>query len=91
MADLGTLGHFYSSGRAINNSGTVVGYATIADNSDHAFISTNGRAILDLNDMIPAGTGWVLTEATAINDSGQIVAYGSAHGQEHAFLLTSAE
>src|SRR5207249_2235370 len=88
MTDLGTLGHFYSWGLAINNSGTVVGRATIPDNSEHAFISTNRGRMQDLNTMIPAGSGWVLAEATAINDAGQIAGYGTVNGEEHAFLLT---
>ena len=88
MTDLGTLGHFYSWGLGINNSGTVVGYASIADNSNHAVISTNGAPVQDLNNMIPTGTGWILSEAAAINDAGQIAGYGSIHGATHAFLLT---
>jgi probable HAF family extracellular repeat protein len=39
MIDLGTLGDSYSSGLAINNSGTVVGYTNIPDISDDAFLS----------------------------------------------------
>jgi probable HAF family extracellular repeat protein len=91
MTDLGTLGGSYSSGLAINNSGTVVGRSTIRDNSDHAFISTNGARMQDLNTMIPTGTGWVLQEAAAINDAGQIAGSGTVNGQFHAFLLTPAE
>lgn len=41
--------------------------------------------------MIPAGSGWVLGEAYAINDAGQIAGYGNIGGEEHAFLLTPAE
>jgi hypothetical protein len=41
----------------------------------------------DLNNLIPAGTGWVLQEGAAINDTGQIAGYGTLHGQTHAFLL----
>jgi probable HAF family extracellular repeat protein len=36
-----------------------------------------------------AGTGWSLTDATAINDAGQIVGYGSnPQGVTSAFILT---
>jgi len=41
----------------------------------------------DLNRLIPSGSGWVLSEATGINDAGQIVGSGTVHGQQHAFLL----
>lgn len=47
-----------------------------------------GDQVLDLNAMIPADTGWNLTEALAINDSGQIVGQGVMNGKTHAFLLT---
>ncbi len=42
----------------------------------------------DLNSLIPAGSGWVLTRATAINDAGHIVGSGVIGGQVRAFLLT---
>jgi len=38
--------------------------------------------------MIPGGSGWVLAEATAINDAGQIAGYGTVHGKPVA--LTNA-
>jgi hypothetical protein len=45
----------------------------------------------DLNNLIPAGTGWVLQEGAAINDVGQIAGYGTLNRQSHAFLLTPAQ
>lgn len=45
----------------------------------------------DLNSLLPAGSGWVLGQATAINDLGQIVGFGSINGQTHAFLLNTAD
>lgn len=39
--------------------------------------------------MVSGGTGWTLTEATAINDQGQIVGYGiNPNGLTRGFLLT---
>ena len=32
--------------------------------------------------------GWLLTEATDVNDSGQIVGYGLRRGELHGFLLS---
>jgi len=54
----------------------------------HAFIYSGG-AFQDLNNLIPAGSGWELTDATAINDKGQIAAngYSATTGKTHAFLL----
>jgi probable HAF family extracellular repeat protein len=42
----------------------------------------------DLNSLIPAHSGWILTQASGINDSGQIVGWGTVNKQTHAFLLS---
>ena len=42
----------------------------------------------NLNNLIPANTGWQLTEARAINDNGEIVGYGTVSGRTHGFLLS---
>jgi len=74
-------------GFGINDSGVVVGQATFASGY-HAFVYSNGQ-IQDLNKLIPAGTGWVLVEAYAINNAGQIVGMAMrGDGVEHGFLLT---
>jgi probable HAF family extracellular repeat protein len=97
MIDLGTLvnggGVGFSEGTAINNKGWVVGFSTFPGGLSlyqyHAFLY-DGQAMRDLNDLIPANSGWTLQSATGINDSGQIVGYGiNPFGQTHAFLLTS--
>jgi len=54
----------------------------------HAFIFTFTNGMRDLNDFIPSSSGWVLTSATAINDSGQILGMGNYQGQQRAYLLT---
>ncbi len=52
--------------------------------------SSNGTAfsVQNLNDLIPSGTGWDLTDAKAINAKGQIVGTGCYGGQQLPFLLT---
>jgi probable HAF family extracellular repeat protein len=92
MKDLGTLsGGTISVGTAVNLSGTVVGYAQAGSSSEtlvyHAFVYT-GSKMQDLNSLIPAKSGWVLSQANGINASGEIVGYGTINGLEHAFLLT---
>ena len=90
MADLGAL-HQYSSGLAINSSGVVVGNADVRNNTGflvyHAVVYKNGAPV-DLNKLIPPRTGWVLSAATSVNDSGEIAGYGNLRGVQHGFLLT---
>jgi probable HAF family extracellular repeat protein len=88
-SDLGTLGDNFSSADAVNSSGQVVGDSKIAGNADiHAFFCDVTGSMQDLNNLIPAGSGWDLVSATGINDLGQITGYGGIGGEEHAFLLT---
>ena len=86
MTDLGTLGGS-SFAYGINDSGEIVGYSwpTNGDNP-HAFVYLNGMMI-DLNSLIPAGSGWQLLEAYGVNNSGQITGEGLWNGQSHAFRL----
>jgi probable HAF family extracellular repeat protein len=92
--DLGTLGGRYSEAMAINESGQVVGWAYTSDGytngeSQHAFLYSNGGPMQDLNDLIDPTSGWTLETARGINDSGQIVGYGTnSLGLLHGFLLT---
>jgi probable HAF family extracellular repeat protein len=82
MTDLGTFG-LDPVGEAINNHGVIVGQS-----GNGAFVWSAG-SFQALNNLIPAGSGFTLNDATAINDNGQIVANGyNAIGQTHAFLLT---
>lgn len=88
--DLGALNR-YSSGLAINGAGLVVGSADVRSRSQylvyHAVVYRNGAPV-DLNRLIPARSGWILSAATAVNDAGQIAGYGTLRGVQHGFLLT---
>lgn len=76
-----------SEAHGINNHTAVVGM-TFCSAFAHAFLWQNG-ALQDLNAMIPAGSGWELVDAEAINDAGQIVGWGLLNGQfPQAFILT---
>jgi probable HAF family extracellular repeat protein len=90
MQDLGAF-HVYSSGLAINSAGVVVGSADVRNNTGflvyHAVVYRNGAPV-DLNKLIPSRSGWVLSEATGINDAGQIVGNGTLRGVQHGFVLT---
>ncbi len=87
--DLGTLGGSFSYAFSINNSNIIVGgsYTDANNLLYHAFICTNS-SLVDLNNQLDdSGAGWVLNEARAINDSGQIAGIGMLNGEKHAFLL----
>jgi probable HAF family extracellular repeat protein len=95
IKDLGTLGALpgnvsESAAWGINDSGQVVGYAMITSSGEtHAFLYSGGR-MQDLNDLIPADSGWELLGANAINNSGEIVGYGRLNEEPRAFLATPA-
>jgi probable HAF family extracellular repeat protein len=89
IQDLGVLpGGTYSIAFAINDSSVVVGYGNLFNNAAHAMIWTSSGGMQDLNSLIPANSGWVLINANAINNVGQITGYGTKGGHNHAFLLT---
>ncbi|MBR8836880.1 MAG: DUF3466 family protein [Stigonema ocellatum SAG 48.90 = DSM 106950] len=89
--DLGSLGGSVGNALSINNQAQVVGFSNTDQEVSHAFVWENGQ-IWDLNSLIVGGSGWDLTQATGINDLGQIVGYGSytnnlGQKQTRAFLL----
>ena len=99
LIDLGTLnGGLTSSAADINELNQVVGTSwlgtQLASASDptqyHAFLWEDGQ-MTDLNALIPADSGWILTAATAINDNGDIVGTGLLDGEVHGFLLSNAQ
>jgi probable HAF family extracellular repeat protein len=55
--------------------------------SGHAFLYRHG-AMVDLNTLLPPNSGWTLTIAKGINDSGEIVGTGFHNGVKRGFLLT---
>src|SRR5437773_1318907 len=76
--DLGAVGPAsVASSRAtgINSSGQVVGYSQTNTGAIHDFLYSSG-VIDDLNDLIPANSGWVLQVAYGINNAGQIIGCG---------------
>jgi hypothetical protein len=53
----------------------VLGGSCTSTSAIHGFIDRRGR-IVDLDGLIPANMGYVITGADDINDRGQIVAWG---------------
>ena len=85
--DLGTFAEQLSFGLGINNHDWVVGWAEqTSGGGPRAFVHDTTR-LLDLNTVLWNGNGWLLREAFAINDTGQIVGEGVHDGQTRAFFL----
>jgi len=91
LKDLGTLGGTSSAGSGVNDTGQVVGYSdTTGDAAYHAFLYSGG-SMFDLDSLIAPGTGFTLTRASGISDTGFITGIGTnSAGQDDAFLLTPA-
>src|SRR5260370_13356966 len=91
MQDLGTLpGGGGAVALSINKKGDVVGISLVNNVFQlHAFLYQNG-AMIDLNNQIPANSGWILQQAVGINDNGQIIVQAQPvnGGATHALLLT---
>jgi probable HAF family extracellular repeat protein len=91
--DLGAMlppGFAGSHGSAINNDGTIVGFAYDANSEDRAMIyQPDGpdAGWTDLNDALVDKDGWIVQRAEGISDSGHIVGAGLHHGLRRAFLL----
>ena len=85
IQDLGTLGGYISVGLGINDAGEIVGASSFGTEfgSVHAFTYLNGQ-MQDLNSLIDPALNLTLTNATAINSSGDIVADGY---DNHAYSL----
>jgi probable HAF family extracellular repeat protein len=92
VVDLGNLGQGgdWSQAFDVNDGGLAVGWAntTFGDSPKHAFVWYGSGSIQDLNNLLVNGGGWLLTSATKINSSGQIVGYGTHNGLPRGFLLT---
>jgi probable HAF family extracellular repeat protein len=85
---LGTLpGGTESYAGGINDLGQIVGESTVPGGPLHACIWQKG-GLQDLNNLIPANSGWVLNHASSINKAGQITGFGTINGANHGFLLT---
>ena len=96
MTDLtSALGGGLSAANGINSLGVIVGEMNPSGQMNptlagpwHAFMLNNGQ-VTDLNSLLPAGSGWTLLSATAINDLGQIIGFGTdPEGNLSTFLLT---
>jgi probable HAF family extracellular repeat protein len=94
--DLGNFtGAQGSEATAINTAGQIVGTAIFPPRykpfraGQHVPIVSTSGGLVNLNTLIPAGSGFTLTDAVDINDSGQILCDATTTtGSEHAVLLS---
>jgi probable HAF family extracellular repeat protein len=86
LTNLGTLGGNSSAGAAINDSGTIAGYADLSSGIEHAALF-HGGTVTDLGSLSgPTGS----SSATAINDLGQVAGSTTAPGSyNEAFVETN--
>jgi|GEM_PF-3896436 len=84
--------HDESQGAAngLNNRGWIVGWNTVGDFATSFAVLWNEGKVIDLNSLVEPETldGWVLADATAVNDLGQIVGNAKKDQVVRAFLLT---
>ncbi len=88
---LEATGAYNSRANDVNSRGDVVGMMFLGV-GEHAFLASSGQ-VFDLNDLIPAGSEWVLQEAYSINGRGQIVGKGyltSSPSVTRYFLMDAA-
>jgi probable HAF family extracellular repeat protein len=76
-----------SSIEALLKNREIVGFMLDKNFNSSAFLWKDG-VMVDLNDLIPKDSPWMLQSAAGINDSGQIAGQGLIHGEVHAFLAT---
>lgn len=85
ISDLGTLGGMHSEANDVNRHGVVIGSSETLWGDRHACIWDHGR----MTDLGTLGDDRAFTIATAVNDRGWVVGYGSTLGRRgrfHAFL-----
>lgn len=89
VIDLGVLpGQTNSAAQAVNSRDEVVGYSALFFTGAYPFLWTRRTGMVNLNTLIDSSSGWVLIDASGINDKGQITGFGTLNGQQHGFVLT---
>jgi probable HAF family extracellular repeat protein len=83
MRDLGVLHGDESVAWCINKAGHAVG-----SSGGRGFLYT-GSKLIDLQTLVPAGSGWTSLMPRCMNDHGQIAGTGTlADGKRHVFLMS---
>jgi len=95
MTNLGSLyDDVCSLAFSSNSKGQIVGNSVPCDigGASHPFLWENGGLMVDLNTLIPPGSGVLLNEGAFINEKGEIVASATLdNGEVHTYLLIPGE
>jgi probable HAF family extracellular repeat protein len=86
MRPLAEISGTLLSASAIDHAGRVVGSMTTPSGTV-AMLWHNGQ-VIDLNTLLPPGSGWTLEGAVDINRRGQILGGGTRHGVARVFVLS---
>ncbi len=76
----------------VNASGQIVGQSFPSQGRNHAFLWENNGPMVNLQDLVLSGSNVTATEATFINDRGEITGNGFLpSGDRHAILLVPCD
>jgi probable HAF family extracellular repeat protein len=87
--NIGASTNYHSVANDINNAGLIVGNSQRTSGSAAVATLWQGGVPIDLNTLLPAGSGWSLLSAEGINNADDIVGFGTIGGVQHGFLLTA--
>jgi len=70
----------------INNHVQVVGHIIESTTGQYPFLWEK-EIMINLNDLLPAESGWKLGYASAINNNGEIIGWGTINGHSRSYLM----
>jgi probable HAF family extracellular repeat protein len=90
LLDLGILANGMSAqANGLNDNRAVVGEVDYSSGPSHGFLwDPVSQSMLDINSLLVNASGYTVTDATGINDHGQITGTAMINGGLHAVLLT---
>src|SRR5579859_6891458 len=77
--------------QSLANGNAAGRFDSTVDGLTHAMLYTDANGAVDLNQQIPSGSGWLLTQIKGINASGQLVGDGMFNGTQTVFRLNPAK
>jgi hypothetical protein len=80
-------GFSWAEAKDVNSSNEIVGYYRQGFTNSFGFVFKDGVRT-DLNDLLPANSGWSITKAVAINETGAILAEGIKNGNASSCIIT---